>query len=313
MGGNMRWIGVSLLFLALSAGRPAVAQGSPAAAPGNVDVRKGVEYAVHDGVKLIGDLYLPKGGSGHPAIVAIHGGGWQIGGPFGYQYWGPYLAQRGYAVFAISYRLSKPGQKTFPEALHDVRAAIQFVKGRSGELGINAERVGVMGDSAGGHLAALVALAGDHPSFAGAYKSDPYASVSTKVKVAVPVYGVFDMYQQWLHDLETRPRDSIVEKFLGVSAVDDKRAYFDASPLSYVSTKNNSTSFLVVWGTRDDIVDRTTQSEAFMLALKHAGYFVRPVPVEGAPHFWVWDPVEEPDSHNGFLAPRLLRFLEQRL
>ena len=58
-----------------------------------------------------------------PAIVAIHGGGWQIGGPFGYQYWGPYLASRGYAVFAISYRLSKPGQKAFPEALHDVRAA----------------------------------------------------------------------------------------------------------------------------------------------------------------------------------------------
>jgi hypothetical protein len=49
-----------------------------------------------------------------------------------------------------------------------------------------------------------------------------------------------------------------------------------------------------------------------MAALKHAGYFVRPVPVEGAPHFWVWDPVDE-SSHNGFLAPRLLRFLAQRL
>src|SRR5439155_925147 len=81
-----------------------------------------------DGAKLAGDLYLPKAAGPHPAIVAIHGGGWQIGGPFGYQYWGPYLASRGYGVFAISYRLSKPGQKTFPEALHDVRAAIQYLK-----------------------------------------------------------------------------------------------------------------------------------------------------------------------------------------
>jgi acetyl esterase/lipase len=212
----------------------------------------------------------------------------------------------------ISYRLSKPGQKTFPEALHDVRAAIQFLKGRAAELRINPERIGVMGDSAGGHLAALVALAGDNPAYTGPYKSDPHASQSTKVKVAIPVYGVFDLYQQWLHDLESRPRDSIVEKFVGVSAIDDKRPYFDASPLSYVSAKNNSTSVLVVWGTRDDIVDFRSQSEAFMLALKQAGYFVRPVPVEGAPHFWVWDPVDDTNP-NGFLAPKLLRFLQQRL
>ena len=278
---------------------------------GDFEARKGVEYATHDGAKLAGDLYLPKAQGPHPVIVAIHGGGWQIGGPFGYQHWGPYLASRGYGVFAISYRLSKPGQKTFPEALHDVRAAIQFLKGRASELRVNPERIGVMGDSAGGHLAALVALAGDHPSFTGA-KSGPYSGLSTKVKVAIPIYGVFDMYQQWLHDLQSRPRDSIVEKFIGVSAIDDKRPYFDASPLSYVSAKNNSTSFLVVWGTRDDIVDYANQSEAFMLALKQAGYFVRPVPVEGAPHFWVWDPVDDTNP-NGFLAPKLLRFLAQRL
>ncbi len=277
----MRWI----CWLLLAVAPLAIAQTDH-------EVRKALEYATHDGVKLSGDLYLPKAPGPHPVIVAIHGGGWQIGGPFGYQHWGPYLANRGYAVYAISYRLSKPGQKTFPEALHDVRAAIQFLKGRAGELRINPDRIGVMGDSA--------------------YKNDPHASQSAKVKVAVPIYGVFDMYHQWQHDLESRPRDSIVEKFVGVSAIDDKRPYFDASPLSYVSAKNNSTSFLVVWGTRDDIVDFKSQSEAFMLALKQAGYFVRPVPVEGAPHFWVWDPVDDTNP-NGFLAPKLLRFLQQRL
>src|SRR3954466_4364578 len=209
----MRWIGCLLLVFASTG----LAQ--------DFEARKSLEYATHDGVKLAGDLYLPKAAGPHPAIVAIHGGGWQIGGPFGYQHWGPYLASRGYAVYAISYRLSKPGQKTFPEALHDVRAAIQFLKGRAAELRVNPERIGVMGDSAGGHLGALVGLAGDHPAFAGAYKGDPYSAQSTKVKVAIPIYGVFDMYQQWLHDLEHRPRDSIVEKIIGGSAAADKRHY----------------------------------------------------------------------------------------
>jgi hypothetical protein len=60
-------------------------------------------------------------------------------------------------------------------------------------------------------------------------------------------------------------------------------------------------------------VDYRTQSEAFMLALKQSGHFVRPVVIEGAPHFWVWEPVDEPGTANNFLAPRLRRFLEQRL
>lgn len=302
-----------LKFIALAGVFAWAIAGVARAQTGEVEIRKGVEYAVHDGVRLTGDAYLPRAAGKHPVIVAIHGGGWQAGGPIGYQFWGPYLAQRGYAVFAVSYRLSKAGQKNFPEALHDVRAAIQFVKGNAADMRLDPERVGVIGDSAGGHLAALVALAGDHPNFTGAYKSDPHAGLSARVKVAIPVYGVFDLYQQWQHDLTSRPRDSIVEKHLGVSAIDDKRPYFDASPLSYVSSKNNHTSFLVVWGTQDDIVDVETQSKAFMLALKQASYFVRPVIVDGAPHFWVWDPVSEPESHNGFLAPRLLRFLQQRL
>jgi acetyl esterase/lipase len=51
------------------------------------------------------DLYLPKGAGRHPALVAVHGGGWQAGDKDFYQYWGPYLAQRGYAVSSINYRL----------------------------------------------------------------------------------------------------------------------------------------------------------------------------------------------------------------
>jgi acetyl esterase/lipase len=74
-----------------------------------VATRMKVPYVEHDGVKLTGDLYVPKGRDKAPVIIAVHGGGWQAGAPSTYQHWGSYLARNGYAVFAISYRLSEPG------------------------------------------------------------------------------------------------------------------------------------------------------------------------------------------------------------
>ena len=79
-----------------------------------VTVHNGIAYANHDGVELLGDLYLPKYAKAAPALVAVHGGGWVAGVRAAFQYWGPYLAARGIAVFAISYRLATK-TKTFPE------------------------------------------------------------------------------------------------------------------------------------------------------------------------------------------------------
>ncbi len=93
-------------------------------------IRSGIEYARHDGAQLLGDLYLPAGNGPHPTIVAVHGGGWQLGSRESYRYWGAWLAARGYALFAPGYRLSKPNEKGFPHAVHDIRAAVQFVRRR---------------------------------------------------------------------------------------------------------------------------------------------------------------------------------------
>src|ERR1700689_1084812 len=70
----------------------------------------GITYANHDGVELQGDLYLPKGAKAAPALVAVHGGGWVQGVGAAFPFWGAYLAARGYAVFAISYRLATKGK-----------------------------------------------------------------------------------------------------------------------------------------------------------------------------------------------------------
>lgn len=272
-----------------------------------------VVYAGHDGVELLGDLYRPKGPGAAPVLVAVHGGGFQAGDRKFYRHWGPYLARRGYAVFAIEYRLMKPGAGTFPGAVCDCRAAVQFVRANAGEFALDPARIGMIGDSAGAHLAALVALAGEEALFASQYPSDRYAAVPATVKAVVGFYGVYDMLAQWEHDQLVRPRDQITEKFLGGPPMASRRRYFDASPLSYATIDKNGPRFLLVWGREDDIVDPATQSERFLQALKQAGFFVRTIVVPGAGHFWCSEPLDEPHGFGAYTAPKLLRFLDAAL
>lgn len=287
-----------------------LAAGQAAAAEYEIANHADLVFAEHDGVKLVGDLYLPKGRTKAPVLVAVHGGGWQIGARAFYRYWGLFLARNGYAVFAIDYRLAKAG--VFPAAVYDTKAAIQFVRAKAGEYDLDAERIGLIGDSAGAHLSALVALAGDQ--FNSAYPDDANAAVSAKVKAVVGFYGVYDMHAQWMHDLVSRPNDKIVEKFLGASPMQNRRLYFDASPISYATVDRNQVRFLLIHGTDDDIVDPPSQSGAFLTALTQAGFFVRRIVIPGAGHFWSADPFEsEPHSYSALAIPRLLRFLETSL
>src|SRR5262245_53106140 len=88
-------------------------------------------YATHESVVVPGDFYPPKGPGLFPALVAVHGGGWVQGARNAFPFWGPYLASRGVAMFTISYRLAKTGTKTFPHAVRDALAAVQFVRGNA--------------------------------------------------------------------------------------------------------------------------------------------------------------------------------------
>jgi len=279
------------------------------AATYEVTTRADIVFAEHDGVKLLGDLYAPKGLDKAPVLVAVHGGGWQVGSRKFYTNWGPYLARNGVAVFSIEYRLMKPGVKTYPGAIYDTKAAVQYVRAKAAELNVDPERIGMIGDSAGGHLSALVALAGEEPLYSSEYRSDPNAAVSSKVKAVVGIYGVYDMQAQYQHDLVSRPRDNITEKFLGAAPHTNRKVFFEASPINYALVDRNTTRFLLVHGTDDDIVDPPTQSIAFLNALNQASFYVRRVIIPGAGHFFVTDPVDD-TSFGGFAGPRVLRFLE---
>lgn len=279
----------------------------------DVTITPKIEYAVHDGVRLTGDLYFPAGLASVPVVVAVHGGGWQASTAARYKHWGNWLARRGIALFSIEYRLVRGRDNLYPASVQDVRAAIQFVRGDAQRLAVDPSRIGLMGSSAGGHLSCLVALAGEREPFSSAYPGDPFAHVGTRIKTVVSVCSIYDMLAQWNHDLLVRPRDNITEKYLGVSAIDDKFAYFDASPLSYVRPDPIGPSFFIGWGTDDDVVDWKTQAEPFVRALKQAGFGVRILPVVGAPHFFMYSPIDDAGSHTSFLAGNVYRFLEENL
>jgi acetyl esterase/lipase len=281
------------------------------------ELRPALTYATHDGVALQGDLYLPRklpvSAGPAPALIAVHGGGWQQGARSAFQHWGPYLAARGHALFAVSYRFAKKGKKAFPEAVRDVLAAIQYLRGNAAALGIDGARIGLFGASAGAHLSALAALGGASPALAGGYPDDAQASVDTTVKVLIGVYGVYDPVEMWQAYRLKSPLDNNIENFIGASPMENRQLYFDASPMSYATYAANKTAVLLACGTEDDLVDRKAHTDAFLRALKQAGFFARTCIVQGAGHYWVGDPLDEPGSYSGFLAPRLMRFLAEKL
>jgi acetyl esterase/lipase len=263
------------------------------------ELKKDVVYATHDGVPLMGDIYIPMTPGRHPAMMFVHGGAFRAGSKDAYATtWGPYLAERGYLVFSIDYRLAKPGQPTWPQALLDCKAALQYLRGDSGELGVDPDRIGVGGDSAGGELAAMLGVTQDWVVFTDKYPKDSYSGVSTKVKAVVPVYGVYDM-MAWEQYTSTQPNNPPpLDILFGGAPTKQPHPYFEASPLHYVreaekklgfdGIQNSATdiSWFVAWGTVDTVVPPESQSVPFVQALRDAGASVTEVPVPGMDHFW---------------------------
>ena len=127
------------------------------------------------------------------------------------------------------------------------------------------------------------------------------------MKALVGVYGVYDLVEMWQRYQLQSPRENNIENFMGATPMDDPRLYFEASPINYATFANNGLGVFLSVGTEDDLVDRRTQTDAFLMRLKQANFFVRTAIVQGAPHYWLSDPIEEGRSYSGFLAPRLMR------
>src|SRR5687768_17249118 len=148
-----------------------------------VELREGIVFARPDGEPLECQLFLPRARTAapRPGIVWVHGGGWRNKAMEGRVLWrqAAHLASLGYPGINITYRLTPTYQ--FPAQLEDVQAGVRWVRQHAAELGIDPDRIGTVGESAGGHLSALLATT-----------DSPEDGFSSRVQALVAIYGVFD-------------------------------------------------------------------------------------------------------------------------
>ena len=155
------------------------------AVPPTVRAITNVTYVRRAGHDLQLDLYLPAAAATapRPAIVFVHGGGWRAGVRANFAPMAIRMAERGYAAATISYRLA--GEARYPAAIHDAKAAVRWVRAHAAEYGVDPQRVGVMGFSAGGELVSLVA---DNPEPPQRGPADALDRLSARPDFQVLVY-----------------------------------------------------------------------------------------------------------------------------
>jgi acetyl esterase/lipase len=250
----------------------------------------GISYALVSGYRPLQlDLWVPPTPAPPPLVVWIHGGGW-LSGDRRYlpetlrpnQLFDA-LTAAGLAVATLDYRHAR--EAPFPAQLHDVKSAVRYLRAHADALGLDVDRVGVWGESAGGHLAALIALTAHRADLEG---DQGLVGPSSAVDAAVDWYGVADpgAVPRW----ELPPEMAAV---VPVSASDhppdvllagvDAATHEDAAPLRHVHP--GAPPFLLVHGTADRVVP-FAQSEALRDALAAAGVPVELVPVHGADHIF---------------------------
>lgn len=247
-------LAISLIALQNSpaAGRP------PLQTP--VRIERNVEYGRESGEPLLLDLYVAMDDkpTQRPGIVFIHGGGWSGGDKAEFADKAKEMAGRGYVAVSVNYRFA-PKYK-YPAAVEDVERAVRWLKSRSTELKVDPDRIGAMGASAGGHLAAMLGVRDMREKAA---NSADLSSTSSRVKCVVDYFGRMDLNLEPTGTGFTDYRPA----FIGQAKTNAPDLYAEASPITHVDAK--TAPFLLVHGARDNQVE-PPQSIRMLAALEKA-------------------------------------------
>lgn len=229
-----------------------------------------VVYDEVGGEPLRYDHYRPlPATAAAPAVVFVHGGGWRNGDPSQAAGNALHFARRGIATVAISYRLA-PSHR-FPAALDDVRRGLRWVRAHAGELGIDPDRIVLLGLSAGAHLAVLAHLARGLPALRPDLPA-ALADVSEEVRAVIAHYGPYDLGRS--------RSDDMITGFLGTHSEDADWVRL-ASPIHHA--EHATAPLLLIHGTADAVVSHR-QSERMHAALQGAGRTSELLILDGAPH-----------------------------
>ena len=230
------------------------------------ELRKDIEYAKPNGISQLLDVSIPEGKGPFPIAIIVHGGGWEAGDK-AVEWVQPLfkpLNDAGFVWFSINYRLSP--QAPYPAMLEDVFAAVRWVKAHAAEYKGDPRRVALIGESAGGHLVALVGTRG---------RGD------AKVQAVVDFYGP--------HDFLARARELDHGDYTGMAKrlwrtappPDVEQKLKEASPVD--SVYKDMPPFLFIHGTADKAVP-VNQSPMMCDKMKAAGASCEVILIEGAPH-----------------------------
>ena len=195
------------------------------------------------------DLYRPTGRAGAaPLVVMIHGGGWRGGGRFqmGLTRWAAYLASSGLTVVSIDYRLAPA--TSFPHSFQDCVDAIDWAVDNAERIGADVERIGLWGDSAGGHLVLLLGTTQTRPDYAG----PRLRSGGERLAGVVAWYPPTDLLALHAAERNAHGGATMTGNFVGVAPELDRERWRLASPIEQLHRDAPPT--LILQGTRDLLV-----------------------------------------------------------
>ncbi|HEY0306730.1 MAG TPA: alpha/beta hydrolase [Acidobacteriaceae bacterium] len=238
----------------------------------NYTTKSSIPYTQGAAGPLKADAYIPNGTGPFPAILFIHGGGWINGDRYQMIKLIKELANQGYLAFTIDYDVDPVH---YPASFNESLAALRYMRDHAAELRLDPTRIAVAGSSAGGELAALVALNPDGVTIPPSPAST--STTNTRVRAAIILNGVLDLTA--LGD-----KSHMVTEYLGGPCTSMAGTCKDASPLSHV--RPGAPPFFVGHGTADETVP-FTQAQAFVDALRAAKVQVRFFTAQGGPHtYW---------------------------
>lgn len=263
-------------------------QDGVATIPADVKVLEDVAYVVdgHPRQKL--DLYLPKQDDSKPLpiVIWIHGGGWQRGTKDMLNRQAIVL-QNGFALASVNYRLTN--HAPFPAQIHDCKAAIRFLRTHADQYGIDPDRFGAWGSSAGGHLVSLLGTSGGVAALEGDLGE---TAASSHVQAVCDWFGPSDMVMMGrLQGPHEKPKfenpKSAIAKLVGGPLSQRQDVARQSSPATYIS--QDDAPFLIMHGDQDPLVP-LEQSETFHRLLTESNVRSNLITIEGAGHAFFTEP-----------------------
>jgi len=251
-------------------------------APEGVIIQQDVSYLAPDRAEKL-DLYLPANrpkGARSPAVVMIHGGGWVGGDKAEGRSFNicTTLALAGYVCVSINYTLERG--KCWPTNLRDCKNAVRWLRVNADKYGVDADHIGVIGGSAGGHLALMVAYTNRVPKLEPA---SPYPLVSDRVQCVVDMYGITDLLTRQKTDEQGNPTGERIgtTAMMTRTAAEDPDGWRFASPVYHISKSSPPT--LILHGMIDTTVDRDQATELAQ-KLEECGVEHQLIMVDGIGH-----------------------------